>query len=142
MAMMPEGSKAIYNAVGTAPGILVEEGKVLILVLPGVPSEMMDIFERVEDMMRSRAPKLYYSSLDIIVKGVPESDAAPVIEEAMRKYDVYVKSHPSGQEVMRPVLRINVTSSSPNEDEAERNVRAASEFISNKLRERGGIIEA
>jgi molybdenum cofactor synthesis domain-containing protein len=142
MAMMPEGSKAIYNAVGTAPGILVEEGKVLILVLPGVPSEMMDIFERVEDVMRSRAPRLYYSSLDIIVKGVPESDAAPVIEEAMRKYDVYVKSHPSGQEVMRPVLRINVTSSSPNEDEAERNVRAASEFISNKLRERGGIIEA
>ncbi|MEM0017142.1 MAG: nicotinamide mononucleotide deamidase-related protein [Candidatus Korarchaeum sp.] len=140
MAMMPENAKPIYNSVGTAPGFVVEEGSTLILVLPGVPSEMMDIFERVEGLIRSRAPPLSYVSVDLLVKGVPESEAAPLIEDAMRKFSVYVKSHPSGHEIGEPVLRINVTSSSLSEAEARLNVEGALRLLSEGLRERGGCV--
>lgn len=140
MAMMPEGARPLHNSVGTAPGIMVEEGSTLILVLPGVPSEMMDIFERVESLLRSRAPPMSYVSIDLSVKGVPESEAAPLIEETMRKFSVYVKSHPSGREVGEPLLRINVTSSSLSEAEARLNVEGALRLLSERLRERGGEV--
>lgn len=140
MAMMPEGAKPIYNAVGTAPGIMVEEGSTLIIVLPGVPSEMMDIFERIESKLRARAPPLTYLSAEFVVKGVPESEAAPVIEEVMRRIDVYVKSHPSGHEVMKPVLRINVISYSQNEEEAKRNLENALKLLYESMREKGGEV--
>ncbi len=141
MAMMPENARPIYNAVGTAPGVMVEEGPTLILALPGVPSEMMDIFERVEGLIRSRAPPMSYVSVDLVVRGVPESEAAPLIEEAMRRFSVYVKSHPSGQELGLPILRVNVTSSSPSEEEARLNVEGALRLLSERFRERGGNVE-
>ncbi|MCS7102705.1 MAG: nicotinamide mononucleotide deamidase-related protein [Candidatus Korarchaeum sp.] len=140
MAMMPEGAKPIYNAVGTAPGIMMEEGSTLILVLPGVPLEMMDIFERVENLIRSRAPPLSYVSIDLLVKRVPESEAAPLIEEVMRKFNVYVKSHPSGRELGEPLIKMNITSSSLSETEARLNVDRALKLLSERLRERGGDV--
>ena len=44
-AYIPSGAKALANNIGTAPGIMAEvEGKLLI-ALPGVPSEMKQMFE-------------------------------------------------------------------------------------------------
>ncbi|RDD52875.1 MAG: competence damage-inducible protein A [Candidatus Korarchaeota archaeon NZ13-K] len=140
MAMMPEKAKPIYNAVGTAPGVMVEEGPTLIIALPGVPPEMMDIFERIEGILRSRAPQMSYVSVDLIVKGVPESEAAPIIEEAMRRFNVYVKSHPSGHEVREPLLRVNVTSSSISGEEARMNVEGALRLLSERFRGMGGEV--
>ncbi len=141
MAMMPEGAKPVPNNVGTAPGILVEEGKSLILVMPGVPGEMKDIFERVEPLLRERAPPLHYVSKDLLVKGVPESAAAPIIEKVMKKFPVYIKSHPSGHEIKRPILRINVIASSSSREEAEGSVKEALEMLENLLVEQGGVVE-
>jgi nicotinamide-nucleotide amidase len=46
-AYIPEGTKALTNNLGTAPGIRAElEGK-LLFALPGVPSEMKQMFEEV-----------------------------------------------------------------------------------------------
>lgn len=140
MAMMPEGARPIYNSVGTAPGVIVEEGSALIILLPGVPSEMMDIFERIEDSIKAKAPPLTYLSADLVIKGVPESEAAPIIEEVMRKADVYIKSHPSGHEVMRPVLRINVISYSLKGEEARSNLESALKLLSERMREKGGEV--
>ncbi len=141
MAMMPEGAKPIPNNVGTAPGILVEENESIILVMPGVPGEMKDIFERVEPLLRKRAPPLHYVSKDLLVKGVPESAAAPIIEKVMKKFPVYIKSHPSGHEIREPILRINVIASSPNKEEAEESAKGAIKMLKDLLAEQGGAIE-
>ncbi len=141
MAMMPEGAKPVPNNAGTATGILVEEGMSLILVMPGVPGEMKDIFERIEPLLRKRAPPLHYMSKDLLVGGVPESAAAPIIEKVMKKFPVYIKSHPSGHEIRKPILKINITASSSNREEAEKSVREALKMLKNMLAEQDGVIE-
>jgi len=141
MAKMPEGAKPLRNDVGTAPGIMVEENKTLIIVLPGVPAEMKSIFELIEPLLRERAPPLHFVSKDLLVRGIPESSAAPLIERVMKRLHVYIKSHPSGHEVRRPILRINVVSSSLDRDEALKNVDDAIEMLKDLISKEGGEIE-
>lgn len=43
VATLPEGSEVIENNVGAAPGFVVEN----VAVMPGVPAEMEDIFEKL-----------------------------------------------------------------------------------------------
>ena len=43
-ALRPEGSKAIPNPVGTAPGIWMQVGGAHVACMPGVPSEMKTMF--------------------------------------------------------------------------------------------------
>ena len=45
-AMLPDGSEAIENTAGTAPGILVSLNKSDIYFLPGVPHEMKTMFQQ------------------------------------------------------------------------------------------------
>lgn len=45
-AMLPAGSTPVYPA-GTAPGFILSAGEALIIVLPGVPSEMKSMWEEV-----------------------------------------------------------------------------------------------
>jgi nicotinamide-nucleotide amidase len=44
-AYLPSGAQAIENAVGSAPGFLVEHGDGVVAAMPGVPSEMKYILE-------------------------------------------------------------------------------------------------
>jgi len=39
-ALIPQGAKFFDNAVGSAPGILIQEEKIIFIALPGVPREM------------------------------------------------------------------------------------------------------
>ncbi len=91
------------NPVGTAPGIWVEEGNTIIIALPGVPAEMMAIFENyVEPRLREMGgPRLHFVEKSITVKGVPEADLAPIIEKGMKMSNrIYIKSHPpKGHEI-------------------------------------------
>jgi len=45
-AYIPEGAKWIRNAVGTAPGLIMEYGGKTIIALPGPPRELGPMFER------------------------------------------------------------------------------------------------
>ena len=44
-ADVPVGARVLHNPCGTAPGLLIEEGSVRIVLLPGVPLELRAIFE-------------------------------------------------------------------------------------------------
>ena len=44
-ALFPQGSKPLFNALGTAPGIWMRFGERVIAALPGVPSEMKLMFD-------------------------------------------------------------------------------------------------
>ena len=43
-AMLPAGAEAIFNPVGTAPGVWMNLGSKIIAAMPGVPSEMFVMF--------------------------------------------------------------------------------------------------
>lgn len=45
-AMVPEGAEALQNDNGTAPGLWIEQGGRVVVLLPGPPRELQPIFER------------------------------------------------------------------------------------------------
>jgi nicotinamide-nucleotide amidase len=56
-AFLPQGSLVVPNPVGTAPGFIAKAGKSSLVCLPGVPSEMMAMFEAtLEPHLRSLNP--------------------------------------------------------------------------------------
>ncbi|MGC9130788.1 MAG: nicotinamide mononucleotide deamidase-related protein [Pyrobaculum sp.] len=140
MAMMPPGAKPLPNPVGTAPGILYEIGGKVVVILPGVPREMEAIFEsHVEPLLRGRGPPVYFSERVVVVRGVPEADAAPLIREVMRiDPRVYVKSHPKGFEVDAPLLHIHIYASAGSREEAEALVERAAGRLVELIKSRHG----
>lgn len=74
-ALVPEGSKVLYNQNGTAPGIIMESDQVKMILLPGPPNELIPMFE--EQVF----PYLYELQPDIICSkmvklcGIGESSA-------------------------------------------------------------------
>ncbi|MEM1733858.1 MAG: nicotinamide mononucleotide deamidase-related protein [Pyrobaculum sp.] len=143
MAMMPPGATPLYNPVGTAPGVLYRLGEKVVVLLPGVPKEMEAIFENyVEPLLKSLGPPMYFVERVVVVRGVPEADAAPIIREVMKiSPRVYIKSHPKGFEVEAPLLHIHIYASSPHREEAERLVDAAVGKLVELLKARGSKVE-
>ncbi len=103
MASLPEGSTPLFNYVGVAPGAMVVFGEKRLFVLPGVPSEMKDMFERYVE------PFIGYNvSRGIVtrVEGIYEAQISPLITRLTESFPtVYIKSHPS-MEYGKSVLRI------------------------------------
>lgn len=44
-AMIPTGAKVIQNNNGTAPGVLIEQGKNTVIILPGPPRELLPMLD-------------------------------------------------------------------------------------------------
>ena len=60
MAVLPQGSRPLWNSVGGAPGVRVDVDGVTIVALPGVPEEMKAIFlESLADLLAERLPLAY-----------------------------------------------------------------------------------
>lgn len=133
MAKMPEGSKPLRNPVGTAPGILVEEGGTTILALPGVPSEMKAIFENFEKQLETIGPPYKFSEEYLMVEGVPESSLAPVLEDVMKSVEkIYIKSHPRGKEGL-PRIVLHIQSFDKTLEEANMRVKEAEAKLKESL---------
>lgn len=143
MAYLPEGSKPIPNPIGAAPGCLLEVGDTLVVSLPGVPSEMKSMFEQyVEPVIRKIAPPLYTVECSLIIKGVPESGIAPYLKTIAKKNPTaYIKSHPKGHELEKPVLDIRVLLSLPDKEQALSTARTIIGEIRSKASTLGGTIE-
>jgi molybdenum cofactor synthesis domain-containing protein len=129
-ARMPSGAEPIPNPVGTAPGIWTREGGTL----------MMAMFEGyVEPRLREMGPRLHYAEGALLVRGIPEAELAPIIEDAMRiGARVYIKSHPRGYELSTPLVEVHVYSSSEDEGEARRNVDHVLNYLVERVGSRGG----
>ena len=143
MAMMPKGSKPIPNPVGTAPGIFIEVNNTMIFALPGVPSEMKAIFEKyVEPILKEKAPKLEMVEETVGVEGIPESTLAPILDKVLSKYSrLYIKSHPKGEELGKPVIDIYVKVFSHDRKEAEETLLDVIKSLKEELRKLGGRIK-
>ena len=94
MAQLPAGAQALLNTLGAAPGILLKHERTSIVLMPGVPAEMMDIFEN------SLAPRLafllsrhVYAERTLKTDAWDESILAPAVDGAAQRHpQVYVKS--------------------------------------------------
>lgn len=85
-AYIPAGTKAIENNLGTAPGIRAELKGKLFFVMPGVPSEMKQMFEgSVFPELQKFAGKQAVIVLKLRCFGAGESDIAEKLGDLMQR---------------------------------------------------------
>jgi nicotinamide-nucleotide amidase len=74
-AFVPKGAQVLDNAVGSAPAFMAEQGKKIVIAMPGVPAEMSYILEHeVFPILRERfGPLPVIFSRVLKVAGVGES---------------------------------------------------------------------
>ena len=128
----PEGSTAIPNPVGTAPGLVVEHDGKVIYAVPGVPSEMERMLhaEVLPDLARRSGETASIVSRVIRVGGMAESAVGEALDPAWSRLgagDVTMAFLAGGGEV-----RVRLTAKAPSEaaanerlDQVEKDVRDA-----------------
>jgi nicotinamide-nucleotide amidase len=73
-ALIPQGSKTIDNHWGSAPGIFIQEDKLLFFALPGVPLEMKTMLdEGVLPILRETIPQITTLHRTLRTTGIAES---------------------------------------------------------------------
>jgi molybdopterin-biosynthesis enzyme MoeA-like protein len=134
MAIMPAGAHPIPNRIGSAPGMFLEHRRVMLFSLPGVPKEMMEMFNSgALRLIRSKAQVGAFAERSFTLKGIPESALAPVIGGWVRSHpDVYLKSHPSGGEEL-PVITIHLSAMGDDPSKLEKELLGAERSFSKAL---------
>jgi nicotinamide-nucleotide amidase len=86
-AFVIAGAEVLANPTGTAPGLWIEDGANLVVLLPGPPSEMKPLFEK-ECLPRfhRRVPEVVIRSRFYRVTGMTESDLDTLIAPVYTKY--------------------------------------------------------
>ena len=86
MAEVPEGARVLPNRVGTAPGLVLEVGGRVVVLLPGVPREMRAIFnEGVVPLLRERLGERLLPLVHRVfhTTGIAESSLAACIDAGL-----------------------------------------------------------
>ena len=86
MIEIPKGTEPIYNEVGGAIGVIINDK---IFVLPGVPEEMKAMFSSIEDKFHGE--EIYTKWIDTQRF---ESQIGNILEEAEKRFRVKVGSYP------------------------------------------------
>lgn len=84
-AMIPEGAEIFDNNNGTAPGMMIEAGKVKIILLPGPPGELIPMFEEsvIPCLQKINEGTIYSQTVKIC--GVAESKAETIVKDLIDK---------------------------------------------------------
>jgi nicotinamide-nucleotide amidase len=87
-AFVVEGSDVLRNPAGTAPGLWIEDGKKIVLLLPGPPVEMKLLFEQeCVPRLKAKMPSVVIRSRFYRVTGMTESDLDSLIAPVYKKYE-------------------------------------------------------
>ncbi len=115
-ALLPEGAEWLPNKKGTAPGIWIEHGKKIIVMLPGPPRELEALFEaQCMPRLKSLAPGVQIRTRVIKVAGLPESE---VDERIAPIYKLY--TNPSTTILSTGgAIEVHLRAHAPSEKEAE-----------------------
>ena len=94
MARLPHGAIPLPNKVGAAPGVLLREGKQIIVCLPGVPAELKDIFQgALLPTLQALFGAGAFAEWRARVACGDESALAPLLRKAVEAHPrVYIKS--------------------------------------------------
>lgn len=108
MAFLPQGARVLDNGVGGAPGCHLVYDGIDIFCLPGVPTEMKDIFNRHVFPYLSKKVNIPLFELKFSVGNCVESQIAPYINQVKDKFpDLYIKSHPAYKDHSDIVIHIS-----------------------------------
>jgi nicotinamide-nucleotide amidase len=145
MAMIPEGAAPLRNDVGTAPGVRLTAGKgTVVYCLPGVPSEMRNIFANfAEKEIREKFGEMHIAKVTMKLAGIYEAALAPSIEDALKLHpEAYIKSHPRGLKAGVPTLELDLTVTSRDEETARSTYSELLTLLSQRISELGGTVAA
>lgn len=130
-AEVPEVCTVLHNEVGTAPGMMFEKDDTIIVSMPGVPFEMMDIMTkevlpRIKERYVSDA--LVHST--IITSGEGESFIAENIKDIEATIPEYIKLAylPSPG-----IVKLRLTGRSNKEDVLRKEIEAVKEQLKERL---------
>jgi len=116
-AMVPDKAQALINRVGTAPGLIFEEGGKTLILVPGVPGEMREmVVEQVLPYLRRRFPSSSRSYCRTLSLGnMSESSVDPTLR-------AIVDSNPAVKVGIYPgmgLLQVRLTTTATDEDTAK-----------------------
>jgi molybdenum cofactor synthesis domain-containing protein len=139
MATIPEKTQPIPNPVGTAPGVQANLKGTVLIVLPGVPSEMEAIFEKtVSPMLKQASSGVTFHEKSVYADDIMESNLAPLIDKAMKDNPgVYVKSHPRGAE-NKPHLELHLSITAKDNENAEERLQKTADQLARLIERNGG----
>ena len=99
MATLPKDSKVICNKVGAAPGFIIQS----VIVLPGVPREMMSMFEEISEIFKGEV-----EHVEEIVTSAREMRISDLLEEIVNEFpEVKIGSYPKENQVRIKVSGTN-----------------------------------
>ncbi len=162
-ALVPEGAVVLPNANGTAPGLWIEHGDQLVVLLPGPPRELVPMFDaHVQPRLEAMSGGVRLHSRIVRVFGRGEShveeairphlaswaSASPPIEvtilAARGAVDLYLNVATASQAEAAAVLdrAVEEAAASLGDDVYSRSEQGIEELVGALLRERGWRIAA
>ena len=130
-AMIPEGAIVLENYCGTAPGIIIEENNKRIILMPGPPREMRDMFEKSVKPYLEKFSNKQFISKYVRFYGIGESLLETKIKDIMDNQTnptlaLYAKT---GEVLLR------ITASGDDKEECEDLIRKQLDEIENRVGE-------
>lgn len=118
-AMIPEGAVVLYNANGTAPGVIIEYGEKRVILLPGPPNELKPMFEnQVKPYIDEFLPGIILSKT-VKICGVGESSVAKQIDDLIQgQSNPTIATYAKTGEV-----HLRITAKADNEAEAKKLIK-------------------
>jgi nicotinamide-nucleotide amidase len=125
-AEVPRGATVLPNRWGTAPGIWLEGGPGLVIMLPGVPLEMRNLLRHeVAPRLAARGGGRVVRSLVVRTTGIPESTLAQRMGEIERDVAPLSLAYLPGLEG----VDLRLTAWDLAADEADRRLRLAADLL-------------
>lgn len=127
-ALMPKGSVVFKNTNGTAPGCAMEKDGKRIIILPGPPREMCEMFENCVLPYLSRFSDHVIISHSVRTFGIGESMMAERAGDLLDMQNPTVAPYAKSGEAL-----LRVTAKATTEQEAEKLIAPVVEEIKNRL---------
>ena len=124
-AMVPENAVVMYNANGTAPGIIIENEKQILIMMPGPPREMKPMFsEQVKPYLASKQEYTLVSRV-LRIAGVGESAMEMQVKDLIAS-----QTNPTVAPYAKDVEAVlRITARAENADEAEKIIEPVAQEI-------------
>ncbi|MCY2926675.1 MAG: competence/damage-inducible protein A [Planctomycetota bacterium] len=127
-AMIPRGAWALPNPIGTAAGLGAKLDGVPVFIMPGVPREMVPMFETA---VRPALPQSPVAVVQIAIHtfGIGESNVFAIIRDLMsRQGDLTV-----GTTISEGLVTVWITSRAPTQEDARARARALADLLKQRL---------
>ncbi len=132
-ARLIKGGTPLSNSVGTAPGLHLLENEVHFAFLPGVPSEMQEMFRKeLLPIFKKIQPEKFQVIRSLCCFGPPEGQIDTVLQELMNQRREIAGAE-VGLKIRFPNIDIRLKTSHSNPQEAQRIVDHAAQLILEKL---------